>query len=115
MPRPSKLELETWGPESEATLKSLREECNKRNAESTFDANNQKTSYHVVKGESADGSPRFYIVARKYTKKVKTPTDCCPETKKKILELKASGMSISKISKEVNLSHYKVNKIITSI
>ena len=113
MPRPCK--LEAWSPESQETLNNLRKECLKRNKESTYDDSNQKTSYHVVKGVDAYNNPRFYIVARKYSKKVKTTVQCCPLLKQRIIELKKEGKSINQISKIVNLSCYQVNKIITSI
>ena len=112
MPRVS--QLTAWDEESQQELDNLRRKALELNAKSEYDENGVKESFHVIKLYDSKGDPYFLLQKRTYSKRYSPKKECLtdPAISQQIKDLKAQGYSINKISKELDISCFYINKIL---
>jgi len=112
MPRVEK--LTAWNEESQKELDALRKKALDLNKNSDYDENGIKSSFHIIKLYDSKQQPYFLLQKRTYAKRFSQKKECLtdPTILGKIKELQAKGYSINKMSKELNISCFYINKIL---
>lgn len=105
--------VQGWSEESNKELEQLREKVKEFNAASKVNEKNEKELQTVMKKFKSNGDPYFLVQKRKQF----VPTNKFINDDKIINEIKdlqSKNYSKLRIAKELDISLYKVNKILKS-